>query len=327
MIAIPIWLILIVLGLLFFKTEKKSIHEEIMQTRTYFDFKSKTKADEKYYSRMIEILSAYSKMKRPERITYIKENKRVAELVSRGPFQVPSIGILETSLDPRGKHGFGEEGIHGIKLNTAKYAEFINRNYMPSHIASKMRVRIRSKKDLRDIKTQIRVTYILLWWFDQCYNGSDMWSISVYHWGGFIAKYWKSDKDVPASFTLNGIKYGVMNYYLAWKELVTCFEKGELEPIANIYSRYKKNKKKLHRREIEYRKLKRLFKGADKKVNNLEKDIDLLKKDVKEYREYKKWAEKELYKIGADARKGKAKGMIPRIKQLARDWLKKLKKK
>jgi hypothetical protein len=296
-----------------------------METRRYFDFKSMTKADDEYYSTATEIVNAYSKMKRPERITFIKENKRVADLVSRDRWDIPSLGILETSLDPRGEHFYREIGILGIKYNTALYAEFIQRKFMPSHMANQMRINIKSKKDLTDIKTSIRIAYTLLWWYDQCYEGSDRWSVSVYHWGGFIAKYWKRNKKPPPTFKINGITYSVDNYYLAWKELTTCFKKGQLEPVANIYARHKKEKTKLHRKEIEYRKMKGIIKGFEKKIAKYKKEHLEREESIEELIEYKKWSKKELAKIGYDARRGKAKGMVLRIRQLAREFLKKLK--
>jgi hypothetical protein len=204
--------------------EDRNIAKEVVELRAYYDWTKMPHAESKYRSMMIDVLTTYSykydskypkSMNKEMKIKYINENYDLSMLVGRNLFDVPIVHQLETSFNPYAKHEHGEVGIGGIKFGTALWAETVQEKYMPSNLAKRMRINLKTPNDLKDPIISLRITHTLLWWGDQVFDGREDWNIGTYHWGGFYERWWDGDnsKRVKDTFILNGIAYNTLKYY------------------------------------------------------------------------------------------------------------------
>lgn len=314
--SVPLWIIIFLL-IHDINLTKMNQSADVNMTKLYFRWDNMQFEESKYTEFAVKIMNHYSRnMNRELRVNYIRQNWKISQALSFNPFEGPGIHYLETSLDPKGEHDYGEVGIGGIKYGTALWALAIQDRAMPEHLRKYVKVKDFKKEDLSDPIVSLKLTYTLIWYYRKVYNGMENWYISAYHWGGILDRHYKRGKNrIPTHFTLNGIKYNVIKYYVAWKEIVTAFNQGKLEPSAEIRARYRKYENKLVQEEINYRKCLGIIRDLQKKIKKRE-EVD------KELQEALKKSERQMMQISGQSKKGFGRKVLLKVKDVARNLMK-----
>jgi hypothetical protein len=326
-IIIIICCLLFIIGMEFKKISimKKNVPTDILMTKLKFDWKTLPYVESKYTEFCIFLLEKYSKnMDREKRVQYIRQNWYISQGLSFEPFAGVALDYLETGLDPKGKHDYGEIGISGIKPDTALFALTIQKYIMPKHLLKYVFVDYRNKYDLSDPIISMKLKYTLLWYYRMKYDNMENWVISVYHWGGHVGKHFKIKKAIPVRFILDGINYNVLKYYTAYKEVLIAFNSGKLEPAVEARNRIRADYKRQCREEItfqncfrEIKRLQRVIANRNKKEKEfIESDITLEKELIR--------SRKEMQKISRESRAGGGKTSLRKVKDVALNLLKKL---
>lgn len=322
---IPLWVLMVInMGNHF--QSKRDITTEIMLTRQYFDYQDMEYSEKKYFNFAPEILTAFGTLDRNDRVTFIKENWRLSQLLHfENPYEVGfGTCTLETFFDDTVEHKHGETGLFAIKLLTGKMAQWIIDTQMPEHISRKMKVNIRTKEDLKDIVTSMRCAYALYWYYRKMFDDNEAWYVSAYHWGeGRIFQYWY-EKYLPEKFTLNGIEYGVRNYHIAHREVVVNYSQGRLEAISDVVRRYKKTEHKIVSEELTFRKMLRIVKNLKKARKEYEEALDTKNDKMEDWKNIESKAMKDMIKISGEAKAGGGKKALRKVKNVAKWILKKL---
>jgi len=313
---------------------KNKVAAEILALRSEFDWTKMPDAESKYTKMMIDILTAFSykydqnykkSMNKDQKIKYIRFNYRCATILFFGLYDVPIIHKMESSFNPWMDHDYGEIGIGGIKWPTALLAERLLR-FMPDNIRRLLYFELKSKKDLYDPITSLKITYALLWWERRSFQGREDWYVSIYHWGGFLSKYWdRGEGKVPVSFTLNGKKYNVIKYYYTFREMKEAYESGKLEPCKEIIEKWQAYFSRIREEEIDFRKTRSIIRSLRKKIKNYEEASNEKDEKLKELKKELKKANKRLRVISKQSRSGKGVKALKKVKWVAKDILKKIK--
>lgn len=288
----------------------------------------------KYRQMMVRILTVYGyqydpsfkkAMNKDEKIKYINFNYQAATKLDIGLFDVPVIHLMETSFDPYAKGGYDESGLGQIKYNTALLAEKLVR-MMPGDKRKLLSFELKSKDDLFDPIINTKATYVLLWYLKRDYKGREDWSISAYHWGGFLARRWDNGGgDVPVKFILNGIEYNVIKYYVTFRELKEAFESGKLEAGKAIEERWAQYQKRLIQEEIDFRRTKSVIRNLRKQLAEKREIEDELDKKHEEINIALNTANNQLMQISEGAQKD-GKLSLRKVKGVVRNLLQKIKK-
>jgi hypothetical protein len=319
--------ILILIAIQFYKLQimKKNIPTDILLTKLKFNWKELPYAESKYTEFAVLLLEKFSKnMNRETRVQYIRENWRISQALSLNSFSGFAIDYLETGLNPDGKHDYGEVGISGIKYNTALFALTIQKNFMPTHLKRYVYVDLRNKEQLKDPIISMKLKYTLLWWYRIQYGNMENWMVSVYHWGNHVGKHFKTKKEIPIRFTLDGINYNVLKYYVAYKEILIAFNSGKLEPAVESRNRWKAEYKRQCKEEITFQNCYRIIKRLQRQIKEKEnKELAYIQSDEKLKIELEK-SKKEMIKISGQAKNGEGKTALRKVKNIAHKLLKKL---
>lgn len=294
---------------------------------------SQTEEKAKYTKMMVKIFTAYSfrydkrykkSMSKEEKIVYINKNFKFAKLLKFGLYDVPIIHQLETSFNPYSEGDYGEYGIGQVKWGTALLAYKLL-DYLPENYRRELYFNLKSRQDLKDPILSMKIAYVLLWYERRQLKGLESWYISTYHWGGFILKHWNKGKgSVPTTFTLNGVKYDVIKYYVSWAELRDSYEMGQLEPSKPIVEKWESYIKKMKREEIDYRKCKRIIR-QQRKLLKEEKEIRIvLNKKHIEIEKHLKKMDKDLKQIGGIANKEGWKKQYKELKKAIKNFIRRM---
>lgn len=229
----------------------------------------------KYRKMMIRILTVYGfqydpkfkkAMSNDEKIQYINFNYEAASKLNFGLFDVPIIHQMETAFNPHARGEFNEIGIGQMKFGTALLAEKLLK-FMPDSLRKFLSFDLKSQDDLFNPIVNAKAAYVLLWHLRREYQNREDWYISIYHWGGFLGQRWDEGKgEVPLSFTLNGIEYNVIKYYLQFRELKDAYEAGQLEAGKEIEEKWKNYQAQLTKEEINFRKTKSIIRNLKKQL-------------------------------------------------------------
>lgn len=293
--------------------------EKVINTRNVLsimgshNWEDMTDADSKYHKMMITILAHHSLkhskerrkwMTKEEKISYMRKNLEFAKELHMPVFTVPTIHCLEGNFNPFAEGGYGEKGMCQMKWATYTWCETIQRKFMQPSMRKLLYIDAQSHKDLFDPIIALKATYTLLWYLDNhVYHGREDWTISAYHWGGFLDRRWdKGEGEIPTFFILNGIEYNVIKYYFSFQELKDAFENGQIDVSKAIVAKYRKDMDKLAKQDVEYNKLMRVIRAQRKTIKELEQiDIDRAEK-VKKIDALAEKTLKEFEKIGGEAR-------------------------
>jgi len=288
----------------------------------------------KYRQMMIRIMTVYGyqydpafkkAMSKDEKIKYINLNYEAATKLNLGLFDVPIIHLMETSFNPYAKGEYDERGIGQMKYNTALLAERLVK-IMPSDKRKLLDFDIKSKSDLYDPIISTKATYVLLWNLKRDYKGREDWFISAYHWGGFLARRWDDGRgNVPAKFTLNGIEYNVIKYYVAFRELKEAFESGKLEAGKAIEERWARYQKQLIQEEVNFRRTRAIIRNLRKQLAEKRELEDELHKKHEEINMALDVANNQLQQISKGSQKD-GKKSLNKIKTVVKDLLQIIKK-
>lgn len=291
---------------------------------------TQTEKKSKYNKMMVKIFTAYSykydekykkSMSKEMKIVYMNKNFELAKLLKFGLYDVPTIHQLESSFDPYLDHDYGETGIGGIKWGTALLAHKLL-DYLPESYKRELYFNLNTRQDLKNPIVSLKITYVILWWERRNFRGLEDWYVSIYHWGGFLAKHWDRGKgSIPSSFTINGIKYDTIKYYVSWAELRDAYESGQIEPSRPIAEKWKAYMKKLTHEEINYRRCRRLIK-KQRKLLREKKDIE--KKLGEKYVEIDRQiaiTDKEFKKIGGVANENGWKKQYAKLINLVKKYI------
>jgi hypothetical protein len=280
--------------------QKKYDIEDVLYVTRILDIDKKNQRSQ--YNKMLNRIitlnsfqydSKYKKaMNRDERIKYINLNYDYATTLNFGLYDIPIIHQLETSFNPYAEGMFNEFGMGQFKWGTALLCKQILK-YMPDNYRRLLNFDIKRKEDLKDIWITLKCTYILLWWERRNFEGREDWYISIYHWGGFVARKWLNGfGDFPLKFVINGKNYNPIKYYIRWAELRDSYESGLLEPSKPIKEKWENYYKKLCSEEINFRNMKRKIKQLQKELKKerelkieYEKQIEIIKNKENELNE------------------------------------------
>ncbi|MBU1076069.1 MAG: hypothetical protein KKH98_02170, partial [Spirochaetes bacterium] len=171
-----------------------------------------------------------------------------------------------------------------------------------------------------------KVTYVLLWFFKREFKGREDWYISTYHWGGFLSKRWDNGLgEVPLTFTLNGIEYNVIKYYLTFKGLQEAYESGQLEVGKRIDEKWKQYHEKMVEEEIDFRMTKKIVRDLRTQLAEKRKLESELEKKDQEILLALNDASKQLKEIAKDSQKDGTVS-LRKVKNVVKDLLKNIKK-
>lgn len=329
LIMIMLMLLLGLTVMVFSLYQKNRIDEDLIYMIQSIPL-NQTEEKAKYTKMMVKIFTAYSfrydkrykkSMSKEEKIVYLNENYKFAKLLKFGLYDVPILHQLETSFDPYVDHEYGEIGIGGIKWGTALLAQKLL-DYMPDNYRRALYFDLKTKQDLKDPIISMKITYTLLWYERRQLRGLESWYISTYHWGSLILKHWKKGKgSVPTTFTLNGITYDVIKYYVSWAELRDSYEMGQIEPSKPIVEKWTAYMKKMKQEEIDYRKCRSVIRKQRKLLKEKnELEIELQKK----YTEIDKQMihiDKELKRIGGIANKTGWRKQYIKLRELIKNYI------
>lgn len=287
----------------------------------------------KYRKMMIRIMTVYGfqydkkfkkAMSTEQKIEYINLNFDAATKLNMNLFDVPTIHLIETAFNPYAEGGYSERGLGQIKFNTAMLAERLLK-IMPAYLRKLLHFEIKNKEDLFDPILNTKATYVLLWYLRKDYKGREDWYISAYHWGGFLRKHWDNGNgEVPLSFTLNGIKYSVIKYYITFSQLKESFVIGKLEAGKAIEEKWAKYRQKLVKEEIDFRKTKRIIRSLREKLAEKKALEQKLDKKHEEIDLALNHADTQLKQISDGSKKDGIKS-LKKIKYVVKNLIKKIK--
>jgi hypothetical protein len=288
----------------------------------------------KYRQMMIKIMTVYGfqydsnfkkAMNKDEKIKYINLNYEAATKLNMDLFDVPTIHLMETAFNPYAKGDYSEIGIGQIKYETGLMAEKLLQ-FMPRSKRKILDFDLKSKEDLHDPLISTKAAYVLLWYLKREFQGREDWYISAYHWGGFLSRRWDNGEgDVPSKFTLNGIDYNVIKYYVTFKELKESFKLGKLEAGKAIEEKWVRYQKKLVQEEIDFRRTKKIIRNLRKQLVEKRKIQENLDKKNEEINMALNNANTELIQISDGAQKD-GKLSLRKVKGVVKNLLKKINK-
>jgi hypothetical protein len=219
---------------------------------------------EKYRKFMIRIFDVYGyqyekeftkALRADQQADYIDMTFDLDNLLGFEHYTVPTAHLMESAFNPRCHNttsGLDEKGIGQQVWTTAVWAEALL-NRMPGNYQKALHFEIKTSDDLYDWETATKITYVLMWWNRRDFHTEEWW-VSIYHWGGFLSRYWDDGEgSIPTKFTINGIVYRVIDYYVAWKKLQECFSRGQLEPSIQVVEKWQNYQKKLMAEEVQLR--------------------------------------------------------------------------
>jgi hypothetical protein len=313
---------------------------ELTQVRDGFDIRDAGPQErkEKFRKLALRIFAVYGKAYRagsPE--AFSMEQKRevidlwlnAADAVNLDPWVVPTLGILETALNPNGMGEYGEIGYLQIKMDAARWAERVLQ-LMPERFKDLLQFSIQDERSLLDPITSTKAAFCLLYALRSEFNGREEWWVSVYHWGGFLRRYWdRGAGDIPRKFHLSGVEYDVITYYYAYKQLKDCFDKGEIEVGRPTADDWRARAAKLIAEERSLLDAKRVIMGLRARAEERDREIEDLRKLNEGLTDTLRKAEKDLERIYGLAREGRAAEVRRRLseaKGVVLELLKKIRK-
>lgn len=250
--------------------------------------------------------------------------------VTVGFYDGVTTGVLETSLNPNAEGSYSEKGYLQFKWMTAvtAYALYLR---MPEWFQKKYKIQLTSSDDLFNPVISTVLYYVLYANLLKQYRGSMMWAMSEYHWGaGFLGNTWRKGKgDLPASITLNDIKYQMPAYYMNWISLKESFEAGLVEEGKPFTRKWQAVVRRILREEVRLNNSKNII----KKLRNEKRDIKLQLKLVTE--RVAKWDKKEeeayeqfklIYREIAGGKYKKVKKIMKKDFPVVKEWVEKYEK-
>jgi len=238
---------------------------------------------------------------------------------------------MESAFNPLQLGPYAELGLGQVKWETALLTEALLDNLQP-YLKKKYYFKIETREDLKDPIVNAKVTFVLLNYLRNKYDNIEMWYVSIYHWGGFLNRYfYRGDGQLPKSFKINGIKYSVADYYTTFKEWHDTFEAGEIEPYHYVPSKkWEKARSRMLKEEItlysahrEIKKVRKKLETREKKSEELEVANKELEKslDDAEVKFVDLYGELKIY----DGRSPKEK--MKKAKGIVKEWIKQQQKK
>jgi hypothetical protein len=294
---------------------------------------------EKFRKLMIRIMNVHGHTYRPKNVKamnreqkaqYIRLLYEAAEDFRFGYWMVPTLHKKESDFNPIQDGPCHERGLGQIKWLTAMGAQGYLK-CLPTWLEKKYKFELHKPEDLYDPIINTKVTFVLLYMLRNIYLGNELWYVSIYHWGGFLSRYFDRGRgQIPKAFVINDISYDVAEYitdYWTWKET---FEMGELEPGKDVALKWEGKKRKMLQEEVK-------LNTAYKEMNKVRRQLTKVKKSEKELIGANAALDKSLKRLKIEFKKiyGEAqtfKGKDIRVllskgKGIVREWLKEQKKK
>ena len=231
----------------------------------------------KFKSFMIRIMNVYGNTYDPknphiippnEQADYIKLLWQASRLMKMSPYRVAIVHQMESCFDPWANNtnsGLDEKGIGQQVWSTALYALSLQ-DFLPPNLKAFFQVDLKSSDNLYQWEVSTKITFILLYFLDREFNGRNEWALSVYHWGGFLRRYWdEGHGDIPARFYFEKggkrVEYSVINYWLTSEKLLAAYEQGDLEYGKAITGIYDEKKNQIMKEEKQLRQAREIIRG------------------------------------------------------------------
>ena len=295
------------------------------------DFRKLSRVESDYLTLGWDIIDRFSakstrySMTKEQRIKFLTENKRLAYAFGFGYYDAMIIGILESGLNPHLSHEpYNEVGMFGHWYSTAAYYYHYAHNYMPKRLFGYVNFDLRKRADLYDPINALKMTYIFLWIESKNYKGDEMWYISGYRWGKFIAQHWHNGtKEFPIRFTIQtrfGIKkYNPRAYYFSWRNMRDCFERGDVDAGIKSYKKWKHKEDNRRIEEVQFVRLYKAFKYKEKELNETKALIKLLQSKVDGIDKQNKIELKAMNKIAVDTKTKGIKSWWPKFVKFCKE--------
>lgn len=333
---------LVIVLILFFRVEIFDIKynkrmagmiREITYMTDQFNWSSMEESERKskYQKMMIRILENYAyqysekykkAMIKEQKINYINLNYQAARELDFGLFDVPIIHQMESSFNPYAKGQYEEFGMAQMKYWTAVFCQ-ASLKYMPDNARRILSFEIKNPEDLYDPIIAVKCTYVYLFWLRREFKGREDWYISGYRWGGYLSRHWfGGDGFMPISFTLDGIKYDVLPYYMNFRKWKDAYESGKLEIGIPIDEQWQAYYKSLVQDEINFRNTMSLIRRLRKELNqkrDIEKELKIKYNDIEKMIQE---ANEELRILSGEAKK---KGFTAKFKEDFKKTINKMK--
>lgn len=328
--AITMFLVLCVVFVLKVKEADKNTVTYMWQNSVWHDMA----LDESVYTAFLyDVINYFSyqedryfkkSMSKDQRIQYVAENYRLAKAFGYGLYDVPIIHQMESSFNPHEKHGLDEQGMGGIMFMTAKYAYNFCEAYMPAKLWCLVDFKLEKKEDLIDHINALRSSYMILWQQYKVYEGSEMWAVSGYHWGGWLWRPYAMGKEFPVKFVFYSDtgkdERNPKAYYFTWRNMKTAYEQGNFEQGKYIQEKWEKYRNSMKTEEYNYRRVVSRVKTLTKHIKELEQ-LDTLREDrIKKIEANVKAMERECKEIGKVAgKKGWIKEAVDKFEKKCRE--------
>lgn len=258
-----------------------------------------------------------------ERVAVWRLNYELSELFGfanmrngTGYYDIIIKGIIETALDPNAEGGYGERTWLQLKDEAVMMAWVIYKKMLPDRF--KEYVAFDYDGNLESVKeptTALKVAFILNWYYRRKYKGVETWYISMYHWGmGFLGKHFEDGRGTfPTKFTINGIKYDPMLYYITFRTMKDAFESGDIEAGKPVVAKWNRYKQAMIKEELQLLKTHKAIRSLNKKLAKIERRLKEKDSLVEESRELIAKLKKDL--DGKEAEFKKIYGNIRNWKQ------------
>jgi len=268
-------------------------------------------------------------MNNTEKVRYLRLCFDAATAIDIGLYDVPTIQLFESNFNPN-CIGFllNEMGMGQLTKQTFYLAESIARK-LPDNLKRIIGFQLSSEADMLDPIINTKATFVMLWWYKKLYRNQEEFYISLYHWGGWLAKYAVKGY-IPEYFTFDGERRYVLEYYLKWKMYKTAFEKGSVEVGKQYEDRYKKQKREREEEIIQYSEMRRMIKNLKRENARNKILISELKSQATKYDKLIKETDTQLRSIFITARKQNTKTKIikefKKVKGVAKEFVDKIEK-
>lgn len=262
---------------------------------------------------------------------WIDLNWELSKLLNFDPYMVPALQKMESSYDPYVPGPYNEIGIGQVKWETALLVFKIMESMDPGLVRAinkLVTIQFSQPAELNNFALGTAVQYILLWYLRNRFDYNELWYVSVYHWGGFLYRYYQGGTgQMPLRFKINDVDYNVSAYYCEYRLWVETFNEGRLEPDPVVVAKWDMENKRMLQEEIKLNTAHKRVRSWEEKYKKLELSYN---ETLKHYEEVKSETEKmklEFRRIYGEAQNFEGKDirvLLNSITNSIRSWQQKI---
>jgi hypothetical protein len=291
---------------------------------------------QKFYAKIIGVhQDAGYAMGRYMSTDFIRLCWRYTVLLDLPEFYLMTTAVMESSFNPSCKGGIGEIGMfqhHKSVLDTIYRYQRLLYAVMPE-AGKELDPMITKHEDLYNPITSLKAQAVLAWGLRREYPDEIYW-ISASHWGSAKVDPWYTERREPkdrfvfySEKKLNKIdSRSPLQYYFHYARIVSNFDRFNVDigKWVDEYRAYRDKCNEDERRYIDNRETVAKLIRTAQRLEEREKEIEEMMKDVREYKEKLKGLEAEYGKIYGEAKRGKItyETMYARTKKMLKEFIK-----